>query len=680
MNKQQAKIRVEKLKAEINHHRYLYHVLDKQEISDAALDSLKHELDQLERQFPEFITADSPTQRVGGQPLAEFKKVIHKTPMLSLNDSFSEEEIADWETRIRKLVPPGYHLDYYAEIKMDGLAMSLVYRNGLLQHGSTRGDGKIGEDITQNLKTIEAIPLKLEIHHAKGVDSQVVKYAEKALKGEVEIRGEVYMTKKVFEKLNAQQEKKGESAFANPRNAAAGSVRQLDSKVTASRKLSFMAYELVADLGQKTHEEAHEIIKVLGLQPGTLNRYCKDIVAVNKYHEDIGKVRKNLPYWSDGIVVTANNIALFKRLGVVGKAPRGAMAYKYPAEQATTVVEDIKVQVGRTGTLTPVAHLKPVQVAGTTVKRATLHNMDQIERLDVKIGDTVIIQKAGEIIPEVVKVLANLRTGKEKKFHMPTRCPVCGSKVARRPGEVAYYCTNKKCFSIQQEGLHHFVAKPAFDIDGLGPKILEQLWNADLIRDAADLFDLQESDLEPLERFAEKSATNLVQAIQSARVVTLSRFINALGIRHVGEETAIDLARHFGTLDKLRKASLEELERIPDVGGVVAKSIGDYFKDKVSAKLIDKILAKGVKVKHEETVKKKTGLTGKKIVVTGTLESMSREEAKARIREAGGDWVSSVSQHTDYVVAGAEPGSKYDKAKKLGVKIISEKEFLNLLK
>ena len=679
MTKREAKIRIEKLKKEINHHRYLYHVLDKQEISDAALDSLKHELDQLERQFPEFITPDSPTQRVGGKPLAGFKKVTHQTPMLSLNDSFSEEEIADWEIRIKKLVPPGFHLDYYTEIKMDGLAMSLVYRNGLLNHGSTRGDGKVGEDITQNLKTIEAIPLKLEVH-TKGANEKIVKMAEKALKGEVEIRGEVYMTKKVFEKLNAQQEKKGEAAFANPRNAAAGSVRQLDPKVTASRKLSFMAYELVGDLGQKTHEEAHEIIKVLGLQPGTLNRYCKDIAAVNKYHEDIGKVRKGLPYWSDGIVVTVNNIALFRRLGVVGKAPRGAIAYKYPAEQATTMVEDIKVQVGRTGTLTPVAHLKPVQVAGTTVKRATLHNMDQIERLDVRIGDTVIIQKAGEIIPEVVKVLPNLRTGKERKFHMPTRCPVCGSKVARRSGEVAYYCANKKCFSIQQEGLHHFVAKPAFNIDGLGPKILEQLWNADLIRDAADLFDLKEEDLEPLERFAEKSASNLVQAIQSAKVVTLSRFINALGIRHVGEETAVDLARHFGTLDKLRKASLEELEKIPDVGGVVAKSIDDYFHDKASAKLIDKILAKGIKVKHEEAIKKKTGLTGKKIVVTGTLESMSREEAKTRIREAGGDWVSSVSQHTDYVVAGAEPGSKYDKAKKLGVKIISEKEFLSLLK
>jgi len=679
MTKAEVKQRIEKLKKEINHHRYLYHVLDKQEISDAALDSLKHELGQLERQFQEFIAPDSPTQRVGGRPLDEFKKVTYKTPMLSLNDSFSEEEIADWEKRIKKLAPPGYHLDYYAEIKMDGLAMSLVYRNGLLHHGSTRGDGKIGEDITQNLKTIEAIPLKLEVH-IKGADEKIVKIAEKALKGEVEIRGEVYMTKKVFEKLNAQQEKKGEPAFANPRNAAAGSVRQLDPKITASRKLSFMGYELIGDLGQKTHEEAHEIMKVLGFQSGQENRYCKDIAAVNKYHEDIGKIRKNLPYWSDGIVVTVNNIVLFRRLGVVGKAPRGAMAYKYPAEQATTTLEDIKVQVGRTGTLTPVAHLKPVQVAGTTVKRATLHNMDQIERLDVRIGDTVIIQKAGEIIPEVVKVLPNLRTGKEKKFHMPAKCPVCGSRVARRPGEVAYYCTNKKCFSIQQEGLHHFVAKPAFDIDGLGPKILEQLWNADLIRDPADLFNLEEEDLEPMERFAEKSASNLVQAIQSAKVVTLSRFINALGIRHVGEETAIDLARHFGTLDKLIKTSLEELEKIPDVGGVVAKSIDDYFKDKANAKLIDKILAKGVKVKHEEAVKKKTGLTGKKIVVTGTLESMSREEAKARIREAGGDWVSSVSQHTDYVVAGAEPGSKYDKAKKLSVKIISEKEFLNLLK
>ncbi len=676
MNKQAVKQRIEKLKKEIDRHRYLYHVLDRQEISDAALDSLKHELDQLERQYPEFITLDSPTQRVGGKPLDAFTKVRHTAPMLSLNDVFSKEEVSDWEKRITKLVPPGLDLDYFGEIKMDGLAIALVYRNGLLHHGATRGDGVIGEDVTQNLKTIDAIPLRLALHDGSVA---VRKMGEKALSGDVEVRGEVYMTKKIFDQLNRQQEKKGGPAFANPRNAAAGSVRQLDPKVTASRKLSFMAYDLVAGLGQKTHEEAHAIMTALGFQAGTHNRYCKTIAEVNAYHQDIGKIRKSLPYWSDGIVVTVNSIELLRRLGVVGKAPRGSVAYKYPAEQATTLVEDIKVQVGRTGALTPVAHLKPVQVAGTTVKRASLHNMDQINRLDVRIGDTVIIQKAGEIIPEVVNVLPNLRTGKERKFHMPSKCPICGSKIERRSGEVAYVCTNKKCFSIQLEGLQHFVSKRAFDTDGLGPKILEQLWNADLIRDPADLFDLKESDLAPLERFAEKSAVNLIEAINNAKRVSLARFLYALGIRHVGEETAIDLARRFGSLEKIKNASLEELEAMPDIGGVVAKSIYDYFHDPSNVKFLDKLLKKGVRILLEAVRKRKTAISGKKVVVTGTLSSMSREEAKEKVRAAGGDWVSSVSQNTDYVVVGDSPGSKYDKAKKLGVKTIREQEFLRLL-
>ena len=668
MNKQETKIRIEKLKKEINHHRYLYHVLDKQEISDAALDSLKHELDQLERQWPEFITPDSPTQRVGGKPLDEFKKVTHRAAMLSLTDVFSFEELQDWEDRNAKLVPNRKELDYFVEIKMDGLAVTLIYKNGIFVQGATRGDGKVGEDITQNLKTIEAIPLRLEIEKLP-----------KAAK-ELEVRGEVFMTKKVLEQLNREQEKKKLPTFANPRNAAAGSVRQLDPKITASRRLSFMAYDVVTDLGQKTHQEAHELMRQLGFKAGDHNEYCSSVQNVEVYHARIGKFRSKLPYWTDGIVVNVNSISTFKRLGVVGKAPRGAIAYKYPAEQATTVVEDIQVQVGRTGALTPVAHLKPVRVAGSTVSRATLHNMDEIGRLGVKIGDTVILQKAGDVIPDIVKVLPNLRAGKEKKFKMPEKCPVCGSKVVRREGEVAYYCSNKKCYAQQHENLCHFVSKAAFDIDGLGPKILEQLARADLVKNPADLFDLTEADVEPLGRFAEKSAANLVSAIQAAKEVSLARFIYALGIRHVGEETAIDLAQKFGTLEKLLNASFDEINDIHDIGDVVAKSAYNFFQDKHSRILIKKLQERGVYIKSEKRIAVKTGLTGKKIVVTGVLESMSRDEAKARIRGAGGDWVSSVSKNTDYVVVGSEPGSKYEKAKKLGVKITSEKEFLELLK
>ncbi len=673
MNPSDAKKRIARLKAEINHHRYLYHVLDRQEISDAAQDSLKHELAQLEEQFPQLVTPDSPTQRVGGKPLDEFKKVHHPVPMLSLVDAFSEEELIEWEKRNSKLVPTSVEFDYFAEIKMDGLAVALKYKNSVLIQAATRGDGKVGEDITQNVRTIEAIPLRLETDK---IPTSLRESAER----EVEVRGEVYMTRKVLDELNREQAKKNLPTFANPRNAAAGSVRQLDPKITATRKLSFMAYDLVTDLGQKTHQQAHELMTLMGFRSGEYNEYCKSAEDVERYHEKIGKMRAKFPYWTDGIVVNVNDLKLFKQLGVVGKAPRGALAYKYPAEQATTIVEDIQVQVGRTGALTPVAHLKPVKVAGSTVSRATLHNIDEIERLGVRIGDTVILQKAGDVIPDIVQVLPNLRTGKEKNFKMPEKCPVCGSKVVRRAGEVAYYCTNKNCYAKQQEGLAHFVSKTAFDIDGLGPKILEQLARADLVKNPSDLFDLKESDLETLERFAEKSAENLVGAIQASKKVTLARFIYALGVRHVGEETAIDLAQQFGSIQKIMQASQEEFNAIRDIGSVVAKSLFEYFKDKQNVKLVQKLLEKGIVIAHEVRQTKKTPLSGKKIVVTGTLDNMSRDEAKARIRAAGGDWVSSVSKNTDFVVVGSEPGSKADKAKKLGVKILDETEFLKLLK
>ncbi|MFA6553005.1 MAG: NAD-dependent DNA ligase LigA [Patescibacteria group bacterium] len=673
MNTADVKKRIDKLKAEINHHRYLYHVLDKQEISDAAQDSLKHELALLETQFPEFITPDSPTQRVGGEALDEFKKVQHPVPMLSLVDAFSEEELQDWEKRNRKLVASTATLNYFAEIKMDGLAVTLKYKKGVLDQAATRGDGKVGEDITENVRTIEAIPLKLEL-------DTLVPQARTAAQRDVEVRGEVFMSKKVLEELNKRQAQNKLPPFANPRNAAAGSVRQLDPKITASRKLSFMAYDLVTDLGQQTHQQAHDLMTQMGFRSGEYNEFCSDANAVELYHTKIGKIRSKFPYWTDGIVINVNDIKLFKRLGVVGKAPRGALAYKYPAEQATTIVEDIQVQVGRTGALTPVAHLKPVKVAGSTVSRATLHNVDEIERLGVRIGDTVIVQKAGDVIPDIVQVLPNLRTGKERHFKMPHKCPVCDSKVERRSEEVAYYCTNKNCYAQQQEGLSHFVSKTAFDIDGLGPKILEQLARADLVKNPADLFDLKESDLEPLKRFAEKSAENLVQAIQSAKKVTLARFIYALGIRHVGEETAIDLAQHFGSLEKIMHTSQEEFNSIRDIGGVVAKSLHEYFQDAQNVSLVKKLLHKGVVIELQKQVNKQTPLTGKKIVVTGTLDTMSRDEAKAKVREAGGDWVSSVSKNTDYVVVGSDPGSKADKAKKIGVQTIDEREFVRLFK
>ncbi len=664
MSKTQAKARVAKLREQIDHYRYQYHVLDRSEISDAALDSLKHELVDLESQYPELITPDSPTQRVGGEALRKFTKAPHGVPMLSLNDVFTPEEVQAWVERNAKLVADS--TTYFAELKVDGLALSLRYERGLLVRAATRGDGQTGEEVTENAKTIEAIPLRL-------------RKTKRNFPEVLEIRGEAYMPKKVFEALNAAATKRKEQVFANPRNAAAGAIRQLDPKITATRKLAFLAYDIVTDIGAATHEEVHEVLTELGFQSGRHNRRCVTLAEVEQYHTDIEKLRSKLPFWIDGNVISVNTLANFKRLGVIGKTPRGAIAYKYPAEQATTVVETIQVQVGRTGALTPVAHLRPVLVAGSMVSRATLHNLDEIRRLDVRIGDTVIVEKAGDVIPDVVQVLPKFRSGKEKIFHMPLRCPACNSKVVHPEGEVAYYCTNKQCFAQRMEELQHFVAKNALDIEGLGPKILEQLWHADLLRHAADLFVLTEKDLAPLERFAEKSATNLVQSIQAKRNgIELWRFINALGIRHVGEQTSHDLAEAFGTIAQLRQASLSTLLAVRDVGETVAKSIVAYFSDATSKKMLD-VLLKRVVVNAEKP--RQTGpLNGKRIVVTGSLEHYSRDEAKAAIRKAGGEWVSSVSAKVDYVVVGADPGSKFAKAKALGVAVIGEKNFRELLR
>ncbi|MDD5032748.1 MAG: NAD-dependent DNA ligase LigA [Candidatus Pacebacteria bacterium] len=689
MDKSEAKERIERLKELINKHRYFYHVLDNPEISDAAFDTLKNELEELERKFPEFITFDSPTQRVGGEPLEKFAKVPHKIPMLSLNDAFGEEEFLEWEERIKKLAP-GEKIDYFCELKMDGLAVSLLYRKGIFVLGSTRGDGKTGEDVTQNLKTINAIPLRLRIPEKKEFEKsgnlffQKERILELAANGEMEIRGEAVMTKKVFNELNRGLEKEGKPLFANPRNAAAGSIRQLDSKITVSRRLDFYVYGIFSDFGQVYHHEEHALSKMLGFKTIERNEVRADSKSVIDFHKKWTKDRERLPFECDGVVVVVDKIDLQKKMGVIGKAPRYMIAYKFPPEEAATILEDIKIQVGRTGVLTPVAILKPVDIKGVVVSRATLHNEDEIKRLGLKIGDTVIVGRAGDVIPDVKRVLTELRTGKEKSFHMPEKCPVCGKEIERDADKsgtgkngVNLRCVNKNCPSRKRRTLYYFASRPAFNIEGLGPKIINALLDSGLIQNPADLFDLKEGDIAPLERFAEKSASNLVKSIQSRRKISLPRFIISLSIQHVGEETAQSLADHFKNIEKIRNAALEEIQEVKDIGPVVAQSVFDWFRENANKNFLENLL-KRVEIEPYEP-REKGKFSGKKFVLTGSLSSMPREEAKAKIREIGGDVSESVSKETDFVVAGDEPGSKFDKAKKLGVKILSEKEFLSLL-
>jgi len=669
------KKRIEQLKKVINQHNYSYHVLDNPDISDAAFDSLKHELYKLEQEYPDLITPDSPTQRVSGRALDKFEKVKHKKRMLSLEDVFYVEEFEAWQERIQKLVPT-QKLDYFAELKIDGFAIALSYKDGIFVKGATRGDGKIGENVTQNLKTIPSIPLKLEI---RGELPIVIKnkIEKRIKKGEITIRGEVYMSKSAFEEVNKERKKQGLSLYANPRNTAAGSIRQLNSKIAASRKLNFLAYDIVTDLGQKNHQEEHQIARVLGFKTG-MESYCKNINQVVEFWNKIKKTRNKLPYQIDGVVALVNNNKIYNKLGVVGKAPRGAIAFKFPAKEATTVVEDITIQIGRTGALTPVAHLRLVRLGGILITRATLHNEDEIKRLDVRLGDTVIIQRAGDVIPDIVRVIKKLRTGKEKKFQMPKQCPVCKGKIIRPKGEAIHRCVNKNCNSIQKQQITHFVSRKSFEIDGLGPKIIEQLINNGLIVNSADLFSLTQGDLIPLERFDEKSAENLIKAIEKSKKISFSKFIFALGIRHVGEETSISLARHFGSLDKLKKANMEEFSKIEDIGQVVAKSIFNWFNSKDNIKFINRLIDSGIGIEKLKSIRKK--LAEKIFVLTGELNKFTREEAKTRIRELGGSVSSSVSAQTNFIIIGKSPGSKYIKAKKLGVKIINEKEFLKIIK
>jgi len=713
MNSKEAKKRIEKLKKEIDIHRYAYHVLDKPLISDGALDSLKNELYKLEQEFPELATADSPTQRVGGEPLEKFKKVEHSEPMISLYDAFSEQDMHDWQARLQKIVPDK-KLDYYAELKMDGLAMSLIYEAGRFARGATRGDGTVGEDVTNNLKTIEAIPLALRRPgerelKAIGLDTDQIKAIHTSIdRGALEVRGEAIMTLKVFAELNRRYAKEGKPLLANPRNAAAGSIRQLDPKITASRKLDFHVYAVTSDFGFKTHEQEHALARLLGFKVLKQNRFCRTMAEVLVFHKEMETNRAVLLFECDGVVAVVNDLMLWPTLGRVGKGPRYMMAYKFAAEQATTKVLEVIWQVGRTGILTPTAVMAPVRVGGVTVSHATLHNMDEIDRLDLKIGDTLILERAGDVIPKVVEVLKNLRSGKEKKITPPDHCPICMSRVVRLAGEVAYRCSNKDCYAVTFRGLAHWTSRTAVDIEGLGPKIIEQLMKAGLVRDIADIYSLTLDDLVPLERFAEKSADNLINAIEARKEIDLARFIYGLGIHHVGEETALLLAgqvippkrdpakavasyklqvtnkENFKSINIgkfFSNLSIEDLEKLPDVGPIVAKSIYEWFHAEKNLNLLKKMEAAGVRISNPKSNPPAGGLKfqGLTFVLTGSLTTMTRDEAKTKIRELGGAISESVSKKTSFVVAGGEPGSKLEKAKKLGVKILDEKEFLKIL-
>jgi DNA ligase (NAD+) len=685
MEKKDAKERIEKLKKLIEKYRYSRHVLDKELVPIEVEDSLKKELFDLEQKFPEFITPDSPTQRVGGKVLEKFEKVKHPAPMLSLNDAFSEKDMEDWIERISKLLTKEEieKLDFYCEPKLDGLAIELIYKDGIFSIGATRGDGIFGENVTQNLKMIESVPLKLRDVEEVAADlenegeKEIADFIRKNGLKEVVVRGEAIITKKNFELVNKEQEKLGEAKFANPRNLAAGSIRQLDPKITAKRRLDVNAYDLITDLGQKTHEQEHKILHALGFKTNNkYSKYCKNLKEVIEFRNYWLQHREKLPYEIDGIVVQVNDNRIFQKLGIVGKAPRGAIAFKFPLKQSTTILKDVQFQVGRTGAVTPVAILEPVDVGGVTITRATLHNEDMIKKLGVKIGDTVVVGRAGDVIPEVVQALPELRTGEEKEIKFPRNCPVCGQKLEKPKGEAIWRCKNPKCPAKERRYFYHFVN--SFEIMGLGPKIVDRLLDEGLIEDPADLFTLKEGDISVLERFGEKSAKNLITSIQSKKEITLPRFIYALGIRNVGEETAQDLAEHFGSIEKLKRASLEELQKVKDIGPVVAKSIYDFFREKRNLDFIEKLKKVGIKIVEEKP--KKQTLKGLTFVFTGGLESMSREEAKKKVRELGGNVSESVSKRVNYVVVGKEPGSKLEKAKKLGIKTITEKEFIELLK
>ena len=701
MEKTAAKQRIEKLRKEIDRYRYAYHVLDRSLISDDALDSLKKELFDLETRFPDLITPDSPTQRVAGKPLKEFAKVKHVERMTSFNDAFSEEDMQAWLERVENYlgspVPPPRHphaAPFYCELKIDGLAIELEYENGVFVRGSTRGDGLIGEDVTQNLRTVDAIPLHILPPEEVRANLEKISLDPDSYHlnpRRLIVRGEVFITKKVFADVNREQERKGLKPYANPRNIAAGSIRQLDPRVTAARRLDSFQYDIVTDIGQTYHEEEHLLLKAFGFKTNPNNRPAGDLKEIFAFrdHWAAPSRRDRLDYEIDGTVVIVNDNATFARAGIIGKAPRAAMAYKFSPRDATTVVEDIVVQVGRTGALTPVAVMRPVSVGGTTITHATLHNADEIERLGLKVGDTVVVSRAGDVIPQITSVLKEFRTGKEVAFHMPGRCPVDGSKVVR-DGAI-HRCSSPTCGAKHRESLYHFVSRGAFNIEGLGPKIIDRFLDEGLISDAADIFMLVKGDIAALPRFGERSAENIVAETAEKKKVSLQRFLFALGILHVGEETAITLTRYFkfpssggairigDILKTFRSLSLEDLQGAPDIGPKVAESISAWFHEPRNVKLLERLEKAGVEVERESRPEEAGKLAGKIFVLTGGLSSMSRDDAKQRIRDLGGDPSESVSRKTDYVVAGTDPGSKYEKAKELGVKIIDEAEFLKMI-
>jgi len=655
--KENAKKRIEKLKELINHHRYLYHVLDNPEISDSAIDSLKKELFDLEQDYPQFVTPDSPTQRIGGKPLDYFEKVKRENIMYSFNDAFSREDMDNWEKRNKKLLSADFN--YYCEPKLDGLAIELTYEDGVLVLGSTRGDGLIGENVTQNIKTIESIPLKLKGNYPQ----QLI------------VRGEAIINKEEFERINKDRD----VPYANTRNLAAGSIRQLDPNVTAQRKLDADIYSIVTDLGQKTHQEEHQLLESFSFKTNNkYNKLCKNMDEVFEFYSYWQNHRENLPYEIDGLVVSINDNNIFKQLGAVGKAPRGAIALKFPLKEATTMVEDIKIQVGRTGAMTPVAILKPVNINGATITRATLHNEKEIERLGLKIGDTVVVGRAGDVIPEVSKVFPELRTGKEKTFKMINRCPSCGSDLVKKEEEVVWRCPNTRCFKRKIGWFKHFVSRSAFNMEGIGPKVLEKFIEEGLVSMPSDLFDLKEGDIFPLERFAQKSAQKIVENIQKRKEIPFSRFIYSLGIRNVGQKTSKDLAKRFKTIEEIKNTSKEDLESISDIGPTVSSSIVEWFSEKENEIFLKELEKKGVRYFNEK--QKSNTLSGKKFVITGTMKSLSRELAKEKIMLLGGDVSTSVSKNIDYLVVGDNPGSKYQKAEEFGIEIINEQDFLEMIK
>ena len=671
--RQKIRERVKTLREKIRDHEHLYFVLDQPEISDAEFDALVIELKKLEAEHPELITTDSPTQRVGGKPRQGFVEARHSVPLQSLDNAYSEEELRDFDRRVREGVGRE-SVDYVAELKMDGMSMAVRYRDRMLHQAITRGDGTVGEAVTENARTIRSLPLSLS--------EAALKKAR--LGGDVEVRGEVLFDRKAFGHLNAERERAGLSQFANPRNAAAGSIRMLEPSVVAERHLDYFCYGLLVgrQVPVDSQQKILESLTALGFKVNPNWKHCRDLDEALAYCSEWESKRDGLPYEIDGVVIKVNSIALQQELGSTAKAPRWAIAYKYAAKQAVTRVNRIDVQVGRTGALTPVAILEPVSLGGVTVSRSTLHNEDEIERLGLKVGDMVVIERGGDVIPKVVRVdtAARVKHGKHlEDFRMPTKCPVCGGHVVREEGEAVWRCINANCPARLKESILHFAGRKAMNVDGLGEALVDQLVDGKLVQDLADIYQLKEETLVALERMGSKSAQNLLAEIEQSRKNPLARLIFALGIRLVGERTAALLADHFGSLDKMAEASAEDLEAVFEVGPKVAQSIYGFFREPRNQKLIERLREEHLCFAQERKVKKETKLAGKVFVLTGTLEHMTREEAKQRIEQAGGRVTGSVSKKTDYLVAGADPGSKLDKARELEVPVLSEKELAALL-